>query len=33
MDTLDFGRRPSGKVLFAEDFDLPPAPDNRPSRR
>jgi flagellar biosynthesis/type III secretory pathway protein FliH len=25
MDTSpDFGRRPSGKVLFAEDFDLPP---------
>jgi flagellar biosynthesis/type III secretory pathway protein FliH len=27
---LDFGRRPSGKVLFAEDFDLPPDSDNPP---
>ncbi len=30
MDTLDFGRRPSGKVLFAEDFDLLAARDNPP---
>jgi len=27
---LDFERRPSGKVLFAEDFDLLPARDNAP---
>jgi flagellar assembly protein FliH len=31
MDALlDFGRRPSGKVLFAEDFDLSPSRDNAP---
>jgi flagellar biosynthesis/type III secretory pathway protein FliH len=31
MDALlDLGRRPSGKVLFAEDFDLSPAHENPP---
>jgi predicted NBD/HSP70 family sugar kinase len=27
MDAFDFGRRPSGKILFAEDFDLPTQDD------
>jgi flagellar assembly protein FliH len=31
MDVLlDFDHRPSGKILFAEDFDLSPAGDNPP---
>lgn len=30
MDALDFGRRPSGRILFAEDFDLSPDGDNAP---
>ncbi len=30
MDGLDFGRRPSGKILFAEDFDLLPDRDSAP---
>jgi flagellar biosynthesis/type III secretory pathway protein FliH len=31
MDALlDLGRRPSGKVLFAEDFDLSPGRENAP---
>jgi flagellar biosynthesis/type III secretory pathway protein FliH len=28
---FDFDRRPSGKVLFAEDFDLSPAQDTTPA--
>jgi flagellar biosynthesis/type III secretory pathway protein FliH len=30
MDGFDFGRRSSGKVLFAEDFDAPPLADDPP---
>ncbi len=30
MDAFDFGRRPSGKILFAEDFDLSPGRDDPP---